>query len=121
MTVVAVETMLPEAPMVRAPVAQGRGRVWPLVVLCVVAGLAGRAVFITRPFNSDASMFVYGGKVVAEGGRYGREFIDNKMPTVGLMTSAAWRGLGTWWAGYVLVQTVLSLGAVTMMARVARR
>ena len=33
-------------------------------------------------------MFVYMGKLVTQGGRIGAELIDNKFPTVGLMTSA---------------------------------
>ncbi len=66
-------------------------------------------------------MYVYMGKLVSQGGRIGRELIDNKFPTVGLMTSAAWRLFGGSWTGYVLLQTVLIAGAIALLARSACR
>lgn len=66
-------------------------------------------------------MFIYMGKVVSEGGRVGVEMIDNKFPTVGLMTSGAWRLFGANWPAYVLLQTGMVALAITILARSARR
>jgi hypothetical protein len=101
-----------------APRARGIGL---LVVLCFASALIGRLSFIVRPFDADGAMFIYMGKLVAHGGRIGSELIDNKFPTVGLITSAAWRAFGTDWTGYVFCQMALSLLAVYLLARSARR
>ncbi len=92
-----------------------------LIFLCLIGGMFGRLCYLTRPFNSDAGMFIYMGKVMNEGGRLGVDFCDNKFPTVGLITGIFWRAFGTGWAGYVLVQTAMVLVAVGMLSRAMRR
>ena len=66
-------------------------------------------------------MFIYMGKLVSQGGRIGYELIDNKFPTVGLITSPCWKVFGNWWPGYVLFQLVLTLIGALLLARSARR
>jgi hypothetical protein len=92
-----------------------------VIWLCLLSALCGRLAYLTRPFNSDASMFIYMGKVISEGGRPGHDFVDNKFPSVGLMTGVAWRAFGTNWAAYVLLQSAMMLLAVGMLARAMRR
>jgi hypothetical protein len=92
-----------------------------LIGLCALSALAGRLSFLVRPLDADGAMFVYMGKLVSQGGRIGVELIDNKFPTVGLMTSACWRAFGDCWPAYVLLQTAMALGGVLLLARSARR
>jgi hypothetical protein len=92
-----------------------------VVAFFVLSAVVGRMCFVVRPFDSDGAMFVYEGKLTAEGGRIGCELIDNKFPTVGLITSAAWRVCGDYWPGYVILQMGLSLAGVYLLARSARR
>ncbi len=61
------------------------------------------------------------GKLVSQGGRVGYELIDNKFPTVGLLTSGCWRLFGDDWPAYVLLQMALALLAVLLLARSARQ
>ncbi|HWP39647.1 MAG TPA: hypothetical protein VNL70_01890, partial [Tepidisphaeraceae bacterium] len=92
-----------------------------LATACLLTALAGRLAYLVRPFDHDAAMFVYLGKSVCDGQRFGHDIIDNKFPSVGLMTSLAWRMFGTCWPAYVLLQTVLALGGAWMLARAAAR
>jgi hypothetical protein len=92
-----------------------------LVAACAMTALAGRLIYLKRSFDHDASMFIYLGKAVCDGLRFGYDITDNKFSTVGLMTSVCWRMFGTSWAGYVILQTVLSLGGALMLARCAAR
>src|SRR5687768_5089640 len=92
-----------------------------VIWVCLLCTLCERLAYLTRPFNSDASMFIYAGKVITEGGRFGHEFVDNKFPSVGLITGVAWRAFGTNWANYVLLQTAMMLIAVGLLARALRR
>jgi hypothetical protein len=92
-----------------------------LVIVCLASALAGRLVYLARPFDSDAAIFIYMGKLVTEGARYGHDIVDNKFPTVGLITSAPWRVFGDCWAGYVLLQTALAVAAAFYLARAAGR
>lgn len=103
------------APTVRRPVI--------FFWLAIFAALAftGRLCEVYRPFSSDAAMFIYMGKLVSQGGRVGLEMIDNKFPTVGLMTSGAWRLFGGNWPAYVLLETAMVALAITLLARSARR
>ncbi len=61
------------------------------------------------------------GKLVTEGGRVGYELIDNKFPTVGLMTSGCWRIFGDNWPSYVFLQMALSLAAACLLARAVKQ
>jgi len=92
-----------------------------LIGLCVLPALVGRLSFLVRPFDPDGAMFIYMGKLVSQGGRIGAELIDNKFPTVGLMTSACWRAFGACWPGYVLLQTAMGVAGAYLLARSARR
>ena len=66
-------------------------------------------------------MFVYLGKMTAEGGRMCHDLVDNKFPSVGLMTSFCWRIFGTWWTGYVLLGFASALATAGILARAAGR
>jgi hypothetical protein len=92
-----------------------------LIAACFASALIGRLCLIVCPFDADGGMFIYMGKLVAHGGRIGYELIDNKFPTVGLITSPAWRAFGANWSGYVFCQMALTLVAVWILARCARR
>jgi hypothetical protein len=92
-----------------------------LIAICLASTLLGRLCYLDRPWDSDGAMFAYQGKLVAEGGRLGQELIDNKFPTVGLMTSVCWRAFGANWVGYVALETALSLASALILARAAGR
>jgi len=92
-----------------------------LLALCVLSAFLGRLCYLARPFDSDGAIFIYQGKLVSEGGRYLADFIDNKFPTVGLVTSFFWRIWGAWWPGYVLSGLAMSCAASLILARSARR
>ncbi len=109
---ISTESMTPR----RAPRRFGLG---VLLVICIFSGLLGRLSYLAHPFDSDGAMFVYMGKLVTEGGRVGYELIDNKFPTVGLMTSGCWRIFGDFWPAYVLLQMGLSFAAAYLLARSA--
>jgi hypothetical protein len=91
------------------------------IAVSVLVALLGRLSYLVHPFDSDGVMFIYMGKLVTEGGRVGVELIDNKFPTVGLLTSACWRTFGDCWPAYVLLQTALSFAGAFMLARSARQ
>ncbi len=90
------------------------------MVIGLAVVLLGRLVFVFHPFTSDGDVFIYMGKLVSDGGSVGRDMIDNKFPTVGLMTSILWRALGTNWPAYVLLQTALVLAAIWQLYRTLR-
>lgn len=90
-------------------------------MLLAACGLFGRAVYVAVGVNSDTAMFVYQGKVVAEGGRMGIDLLDNKLPSVGLLMSVPWRAIGAAWWGYAVVGFALSIIASLFLARAARR
>jgi hypothetical protein len=92
-----------------------------LVIACVLTALAGRLVFLVQPFNPDSATFIYLGKSICDGDRFCHDIIDNKFPTVGLMTSICWRAFGTNWTAYVLLQTGMSILASLLLARAAAR
>ncbi len=90
-----------------------------LIVVC--SALLGRLCYIGRPFDYDAAIFIYTGKLIAGGGRLCHDLIDNKFPTVGLLTGVVWRVLGASWWMYIALQTVMSFACAGMLARTARR
>jgi hypothetical protein len=92
-----------------------------LALLVVAAALLGRLCYIGRPFDYDAAVFIYMGKLIGDGGRLCHDLIDNKFPTVGLLTGVAWRAFGRNWWMYVALQTVMSLTAAGVLADIARR
>ncbi|MEA2708153.1 MAG: hypothetical protein QOF78_754, partial [Phycisphaerales bacterium] len=94
---------------------------WLLMGVCLAAALVGRLAYLSQPFDDDGAMFVYLGRVVCEGRRFCHDVIDNKFPSVGLMTSLAYRCFGNAWAGYVLTQTALGIGGALLLSRSAGR
>src|SRR5580704_4571422 len=90
-----------------------------LVALCVISALAGRLGFLADPYRNDSGIFVYMGKLIAEGGRFGFDLSDNKFPTVALLMSVLWRAFGDNWTAYVLLQTVLGISGALLLARAA--
>lgn len=94
---------------------------WLFAILCLFSALVGRFSYMIRPFDSDGAMFIYMGRLIDEGGRFGHELIDNKFPTVGLVMSVVWRMFGTNWCQYILLQTAMSLFAAWLLARSAAR
>ena len=91
------------------------------IALLTLFALAGRLCYFAKPFDQDARLFIYFGKLFCDGGWYGHDVMDNKFPTVGMMTSAWWRAIGLWWPGYVIAQTVLIAGGAVLLGRMARR
>ena len=55
------------------------------------ADAVARLCYLSRPFDPDGAMFIYMGKLTAEGGRLCHDLIDNKFPSVGMMTSVPWQ------------------------------
>jgi 4-amino-4-deoxy-L-arabinose transferase-like glycosyltransferase len=94
---------------------------WLLIGFCLIAALVGRLSYLSQPFDDDGAMFVYLGRVVTEGGRFCHDVVDNKFPTVGLITSPVYRAFGNRWGGYVLLQTALGVGGAMLLARSAAR
>ncbi|MBV8781921.1 MAG: glycosyltransferase family 39 protein [Phycisphaerae bacterium] len=94
---------------------------WLLVSLCIFSALLARCCYMVRPFDSDGSMFIFMGRLITEGGRFCHEFSDNKFPTVGLITSVAWRAFGPVWRQYILLETAMSLLGACLLARMAGR
>lgn len=94
---------------------------WALAGVTVLIAVFSRLVYVALPFDGDGAMFAYMGKLVADGGRFGEDLVDNKFPTVGLITSAFWRVFGAHWAGYVVAQLLLAFAAAALLARQAAR
>jgi hypothetical protein len=92
-----------------------------LIALCFLSALAGRFCFLVQPFDYDASIFIYMGKMTCQGGRLCHDLVDNKFPTVGLMTSIIWRFGGTCWPAYIVLQSALSVASAFMLSRVVAR
>jgi hypothetical protein len=92
-----------------------------LIAICLFSAIMGRFCFLLRPLDNDAAIFIYMGKMVAGGGRLCHDLIDNKFPTVGLMTSILWKTLGICWPAYIALQTLLSLGSAWFLGQAARR
>jgi hypothetical protein len=112
----------PEPAIAKSPsAASARLASAALIALFLAAALISRLCYLTKPFDPDGAMFIYMGKLVAAGGRIGCELIDNKFPTVGLITSASWRAFGSHWSAYVILQAALALATAAMLARAAAR
>ncbi len=61
------------------------------------------------------------GQMVSHGGRLCHDLVDNKFPTVGLMTSIVFKAFGTCWPAYVLLQLGISLATAGVLSRCAER
>ena len=89
--------------------------------LLIALALCGRAIYVFTPVNSDTAMFVYAGKLVANGGRPGVDLLDNKLPSVGLLMQVPERLFGAAWPTYGLLGLAMSVVASLMLWRLARR
>ncbi len=87
----------------------------------IFIALVGRAVYMTQRATSDTAMFVYQGKVVADGGRMGVDLVDNKLPSVGLIMSVPYRIFGANWNGYTLLGLAMTIVASLVLYRSAKR
>lgn len=92
-----------------------------MVGICLLLAVASRFSYGLRPFDADAAIFIHQGMLVEQGLRYWDELIDNKLPTVGMLTFLPWRFFGNWWWGYVLLQTGMALIAAMAIGRAAVR
>jgi Dolichyl-phosphate-mannose-protein mannosyltransferase len=110
-----------EEPLTLTSPRLGRRGTAILLAVCLCSALLGRLSYLFRPFDPDGAMYVYMGKLVSEGGRIGYELVDNKFPTVGLVTSGLWRIFGDDWPAYVLAQMTLSLLGAFLLARAVSR
>jgi hypothetical protein len=104
---------------VRAP--SQRSLMAAVIALCLFSAVLGRFCFLLRPFDNDAAIFIYMGQMVSTGGRLCHDLIDNKFPTVGLMTSIIYKAFGTCWPAYIALQAALSFVTAAILARTARR
>jgi hypothetical protein len=91
-----------------------------LGVVCLAVALLSRGIFVLRAWDPDSAIFIYMGKLVCDGGRYWVDLVDNKLPTVGLLTSLPCRWFGDWWPGYVALQVTMAIGASLALARAAQ-
>jgi hypothetical protein len=95
---------------------------WALLLVGAVAtAVVARLSFLPAPFRNDAGIYAYMGKVLATGGRLYQDFWDTKLPTVGVWTAPLYQLFGAHWAGWVIVQAALGVGAGFVLARAARR
>jgi hypothetical protein len=92
-----------------------------LAGVMIAVSLFARLVYIAKPFDLDSRVFIYLGKLVCDGGRFGHDITDNKFPTVGLITSSFWRVFGTNWPAYVVGQTILIAIGAMLVARMCAR
>ncbi len=92
-----------------------------LIAFCLLSAIAGRWCYLFRPLDNDAAIFIYMGKMVSEGGRLCHDLIDNKFPTVGLMTSILWRAFGSSWPAYIALQTAMSFTGAWLLGKMAAR
>jgi hypothetical protein len=92
-----------------------------LLIVSVLVAMVSRFSHFFRPLEGDGPVFIYMGKVIAEGGRWGRDIVDNKFPTVGLMASFCWRLFGAYWPAYVVLGAAMSGLATCALTRAARR
>ncbi|MDW8262685.1 MAG: glycosyltransferase family 39 protein [Phycisphaerales bacterium] len=113
--------VLSSSGMVVREAAPPRAAAIALAVTVILVAAVSRLVYLIAPFDGDGAMFAYMGKLVAEGGRFGEDLLDNKFPTVGLVTSAFYRAFGSWWPGYVIGQLILTFLAAAILARQAAR
>src|SRR5215831_3184848 len=110
-------TTLTAAPILRPADATRSRRIAATMAILLLAlfSLAGRLCYLAKPFDQDARLFIYFGKLFCDGGWFGHDIIDNKFPTVGMMTSVYWRTIGLWWPGYVIAQTILIAGGAVLL------
>lgn len=89
--------------------------------LFVLLGIIGRGIFAWFPFDSDGSMYIYMGRLAAEGERVGRDLIDIKFATVGLLLSLPWRAIGAHWIGWIVLGLAISGATSLILSRMASR
>jgi hypothetical protein len=92
-----------------------------MVGLCIAIVVAIHLTDLFRPFPGDGAMFIVMGKIVSQGGGIGRDIIDNKFPTVGLLTSGGWALAGTNWLMWVILLAAIGVTGPILLARNAGR
>jgi len=85
----------------------------------ILAALLPRLGFLARPFESDAGLYIYMGKALAQGQTLYRDFYETKLPGVPLFTAALYHLFGDHWYPYVLLQTAMAIVAALLLARTA--
>ena len=90
-----------------------------LILMCAGSAAIGRFCFVVQPFDYDASIFIYMGKMTCRGGRLCHDMVDNKFPTVGLITSIIWRLCGNCWPAYIALQTAVSIATAIILSKTA--
>jgi len=94
------------------------------ITLAILLCFLPRIGFLARPFESDAGLYAYMGKVVATGGAYGqlyRDFYETKTPGVALFTGVIWRLLGDYWPAWVALQILMVYAAARALRTCATR
>ena len=86
--------------------------------VCLAIVIAIRLIDLFVPFPGDGAMFIYMGRLVSDGGGVGREMIDNKFPTVGLLMSGPWQWFGAYWPAWVMMQTAIGIAGPFLLATV---
>jgi hypothetical protein len=92
-----------------------------LLGVCIGIVIVIRLVDLFEPYPGDGAMFMYMGRLVSQGGGIGREMIDNKFPTVGLLMSGPWQWFGGYWPAWALMLAMMGIGGPFLLARSARR
>ena len=82
-----------------------------VLVLFAIAAIVPRIGFLARPFDSDSGLYIYMGKVVAEGQTLYHDFYETKMPGVALFTAPLYQAFGFHWTPYVLLQAGMTIFA----------
>ena len=101
-----------------------RGRVtWGTLCfgVALLFAIASRCVWIGRPFQNDAGLYVAIGRTVAHGGMLYRDLWDTKLPSVALLTAPLYLAFGGRWWCYVAFSLMLGVCSAIAVARSARR
>jgi hypothetical protein len=85
------------------------------LAICMAIAAAGRVGFLAHPFVNDSGLYIYMGKVTAEGGQLYRDFYETKFPGVGLLAAGCWKLCGTNWAAYIALSFILGLAAPALL------
>src|SRR5437016_14509356 len=88
---------------------------WIVVALFLCVAIISRLGFLSAPFQNDAGIYIYMGKVLAQGGQLYRDFYETKLPTVALVTAPLYATFGANWFAYALLQLVVAMSAAFLM------
>src|SRR5437667_10253352 len=65
-----------------------------IIALCIAVAVVSRMSFLAQPFSGDSGIYIYMGKVLAEGGSLYRDFFETKFPSVALLTAPLYLAFG---------------------------